>query len=190
VFVRAVPWDERRAANARRIARAVRGRVVWDVTHNGYDTFLSALEYAAGAPAIHLEDDVALTSSWREKVEAVVCEHSNEVIQFFSRHGDDADKGPRRMPASTFWWSTCFYVPARFSRSLASFGRGWDSEGYALAHDTRGTRPMFDVMVHAFLAQTRETYWLHVPSLVQHLDWESVVNPRRSRKRQSETFVP
>jgi hypothetical protein len=39
-----------------------------------------------------------------------------------------------------------------------------------------------------WLATRGERYWLHVPSLVQHRVVPSVINRRRSSRRQSVTF--
>jgi hypothetical protein len=164
--------------------------VVWDVSRNGYDTFLAALAYAAGGAALHLEDDVELTTGFGAKVEAVLADHGNDVVQFFSRRGDDAEKGSRAQPGAGFTWTVCFYVPERLSRNLASFGRGWSSQGFPEVVDEHGKRPAFDYMVGAFLQAAHESYWLSVPSLVQHKDWTSAVNSRRSRRRQSATFAP
>jgi hypothetical protein len=46
-----------------------------------------------------------------------------------------------------------------------------------------------DQMVCDFLKSRREKYWLHVPSLVDHRIAVSMIDPRRSSKRQSLTFT-
>ena len=46
-----------------------------------------------------------------------------------------------------------------------------------------------DAMVRDFLKDRKEKYWIHCPSLVDHRQGKSVIDPRRSSKRQSFTFV-
>ena len=177
-IIRAVPWNIERAASARNLKRATGGRIVWDTTHDGYDTMLAALRFAAPDAAIHLEDDILLTSDWRAKVEHVIAAHPHELIQFYSRRKADLTVGSRHQPGRDFLWTTCFYVPARMARELPAFMAHWD-----------GRRPPptteFDCAIAAFLAHQGEKYWLHVPSLVQHRQWASVVRPGRSTNRQS-----
>lgn len=45
-----------------------------------------------------------------------------------------------------------------------------------------------DLMVADWLKGRREKYWIHVPSLVQHRTLPSLIDSRRSTKRQSQTF--
>ncbi len=183
VIIRAVPWNIERAANARALKRATGGRIVWDTTHDAYDTFLAALRFAAPGPAIHLEDDILLTSDWGRKVQEVIASHADEVVQFFSRRQADLTVGSRHCPGRDFLWATCFYVPGRLCQPMIDYCAHWE-----------GRRPPptteLDTSIGAFLADAREDYWLHVPSLVQHRRWKSVVRPGRSTHRQSATFVP
>jgi len=180
VFIRAVPWVAQRAANARRLKLMTGGRIVWDTTHSGYENFIYALRYARHGDAIHLEDDILLTGGWRGKVQAVIADHSAEMIQFYSRRGDDLTVGSRYQPGRGFLWAVCFYVPARLAEPLLAYVDGWDGR----AADPTG----LDVAVGAFLADRHERYWLSVPSLVQHCAWPSVIRPGRSTRRQSATF--
>jgi hypothetical protein len=181
-FIRAVPWDDRRADNARALRTATGGRIVWDVQHHAYVTWIDALRAAAGGAAIHLEDDVQLTEGWREKVEAVIAAHRDQVVQFFSMRGADETTGSRTEPGRTFLMAQCFYVPARLAGPLAGFAPGWPGR----IADPTGV----DLTVRALLVERGESYHLHVPSLVQHQHWRSVINPRRQPGRQSRSFVP
>ena len=183
VIIRAVPWDEQRAASARELREAVGGTIVWDSERHAYETFIDALRFAAALGAvIHMEDDVRLTEGWRAKAGAVIAAHGEEVIQFFSMRGADATVGSRTEPGRTFLMAQCFYVPARLAGPLALFAPGWPGR----AQDPTGV----DLAVRAFLVDRRESYHLHVPSLVQHQPWRSAINPRRGSGRQSGSFEP
>ena len=182
-FIRAVPWDEQRAANARELRRAAgAGIIVWDAERHAYQTFLDALWLAQGGAAIHLEDDVQLTAGWRDKAEAVIAAHPEQVIQFYSDRAADVTTGSRAEPGRTFLMGQCFYVPARLAGSLPAFAESWPGR----AQDPTG----IDLAVRAFLASRGESYWLHVPSLVQHRPWRSAISSRRTAPRTSRTFQP
>jgi hypothetical protein len=43
-------------------------------------------------------------------------------------------------------------------------------------------------MMGDYFKQQKIRYWQHVPSLVQHAEGISLINPRRSGKRTSPTF--
>lgn len=180
-FIRAVPWDLRRSDAARKLRRQTGGRIVWDARHDGYDTFQTALAFGRGIDAIHLEDDVVLTTGWREKVEDVIAAHAGEVCQFYSSgRDDDFTIGSRHDPGRAFLATCCFYLPRRLSGGLLEFSKTW----------SRVPVPDFDVMVRDFLRAEHEQYWMSIPSLVQHRRWPSMVNTKRSSGRISKTFVP
>ena len=179
-FIRAVSWVPERRSNARFLRRATGGAIVWDACHSGAETLHTALRIAAGGPAIHLEDDVALTTNWRDKVEAVVAAHPDVVCQFFSIRKADTEVGSR-------WdreWinSPCFYVPERLSTDLAAYMPRWQA--------TTEKPGLWDIGIGQFLRDRRERYWLSCPSLVDHLPWESADRPGRRLHRHPPTFEP
>ena len=45
-----------------------------------------------------------------------------------------------------------------------------------------------DFLVRDFLKDNKHKYWLVIPNLVQHQEGKSVIDPRRSSKRQSLYF--
>ena len=182
VLIHAVPWDDQRAANARALRRATSATIVWDTTHENYDTYLAALAYQGSRDAIHLEDDVQLTSDWRAKAEAAIDGHRDGVVQMFSRRAADLTVGSRREPGANFLHNHCFYLPGRLAPGLRAFAAIWPERHTMISPS--------DNAMAAYLAAEGESYWLHVPSLVQHLPWRSAVSPSRSAHRQSETFQP
>jgi hypothetical protein len=182
-IIRAVPWDERRAANARALREETgAGIIVWDAERDAYQTFLDAVWLVQGSAAIHMEDDVQLTAGWRDKAEAVIADHREEVIQFFSMRGADLTTGSRTEPGRTFLMGQCFYMPARLAGALPAFAQDWPGR----VKDPTG----IDLAVRAYLAGLGESYHLHVPSLVQHQPWKSAISPRRGSGRQSRSYEP
>lgn len=185
VLIRAVPWDVRRSRRARELAQRAAGLIIWDEIHDGYDTWMNALNYAAmlNRAAIHLEDDVRLTNGWQAKAEAVIAARPHQVIQFFSNRAADVRDGSRDEPGRSFLMTQCFYVPARLAGPLAAYAPRWP--GRRGLHPTEYDRGLAD-----FLDRRGESYHLHVPSLVQHERWPSAISAKRTAVRQSRTFRP
>lgn len=180
VFIMAVPFDPRRAVNAKRLADETGGTVVWDEKQSIVDTFLRLLEAAGDGPAIFMQDDVRLTSRWREKVEEVIAEHPDAVCQFFSIRKADLTLGARWERGSAYLMNQCWYAPPTYAAQLRVFAEKWFDERPGHTGD--------DTCVGEFLKSRRERYWHHVPSLVQHNEWVSAVSQARSSKRLSPTF--
>lgn len=152
--------------------------VVYDTNRNAMDTFRTALASVGDGPAVHMEDDVILTKRFVEKARAAIAERPHMPIQFFSMRKADIETGSREEPGRTFLMGQCFYLPAGMSRELL------DYEWSRVKEHPTG----LDLMVADFMRERRMRYWIHVPSLVQHRFGKSLIDPRRSRYRQSKTF--
>jgi hypothetical protein len=160
----------------KRLPQAV---VVRDTTRNAMETFRAALAAVGDGPAVHMEDDVVLTRRFAEKVRAGIG-HGARVVQFFSIRKSDLTLGTRMEPGRTFLMGQCFYLPAGMSAEILDFSRDWRG----LAKHPTG----LDTMVGDFLKTRKLKYVLSVPSLVQHRNCKSAIDPRRSSSRQSPTF--
>lgn len=160
-----------------------RSHVIWDEKNSALDTWQRALAYAGDEPVLILEDDVRLAPAFRTKVEQVIASKPDSVIQFFSMRKADETVGARYEPGRTFLMNQCVYYPALAARTLLDYSKKWQYHG-----DQDRAELEHDVCVRAWLKSNGLHYWLHVPSLVQHENWASEINPTRSTKRQSETF--
>jgi hypothetical protein len=178
-LIMAVPWIPARTKRAIELARETGGDIVFDEKHDAMDTWQRVLEQAGDGPVVIIEDDVRLTSNWREKVEAVIAEKPGAVIQFFSIKPSDVELGSRWARGATFSMNQCYYLPARAAKQLLAYLPGW-MEG-------RDGENGYDLLMRAWLTENQTPYWLHVPSLVQHEPWKSELGARSS-KRQSPTF--
>jgi hypothetical protein len=150
----------------------------FDETKNAMYTFLRALRLAGNEPALHIEDDTLLSANFIETVTKVINQYPDNVIQFFSMRKADLEIGSRW--DGNFMMGQCFYLPAGYSKKLFDFWPDWKGKE---KHPTG-----LDTMVSDWLKTRREKYWLQVPSLVNHRECISVINPSRSKKRQSLTF--
>ena len=133
---------------------------------------------AGDDPCVHMEEDVILTQDFKAKIEAAIAERPHEAIQFFSMRKADVEVGSRY--DNTFTGNLCFYLPAGYSRYVRDYHNEWPDR----LVDLNG----YDLMMRAWLKSRKERYWVHIPSLVEHRVAKSVIDPRRSSKRQSFTF--
>ena len=182
VLIQAVPWVPERLQQAYALAEQTGGTIVWDTEHHAFETWKLVLAYAGQSPVVILEDDVTLTDNWAQKVQAAIDAHPDVVIQFFSMRGDDLTVGSRWEPGRTFLMNQCYYLPAGAAAALLAHSEEW-----AAQHPEHPTG--YDLAMADWLKRTKQKYWLHVPSLVQHKPWRSEINPRRPRNRQSGTFA-
>lgn len=154
--------------------------VHYDTKRNARETMLECFRISDD-DTIHLEDDIILTSNFLDKALAVISNHPNELIQFFSMRAKDITIGSRAENGSNYIMNQCFYMPKDMHQEIIDFVPIANGLGY----DVEGT----DTLIQAYLKYNKINYWLSVPSLVQHRQVKSAINPRRSSKRQSGTFV-
>lgn len=152
-----------------------------DVFKNAMKSFLYVLETNGEDAVVILEDDIELTSNFLIKLGVALKEHEHEVVQFFSMRKSDLTIGSRY--DNNYLMGQCTYFPKGYTKLLREFYDVWKDTKNGIANPT-GT----DTMVNDFLRSRKENYWIHCPSLVQHLEVKSVIDSRRSSKRQSKTF--
>ncbi len=152
----------------------------FDKKHCAFDTFLRSLEMAGNDPVIHMEEDILITREFEKKAKQAIADKPFNLIQFFSMRKKDIEIGSRW--DNNFLMNQCFYAPPTYSKLMLNFYNTWKDEW--LADHPNGT----DLMVKHFLQKRREKYWIHCPNLVDHRIAKSVINPKRSSKRQSFTF--
>lgn len=131
-------------------------------------------------PCIHMEEDIFITQNFEAKASLAISQRPWSLIQFFSMRKKDLTQGSRW--DNSFLMNQCFYAPPTYSRQMRSFYESWAK--VKLVDHPNGT----DQMVCDFLKAKKEKYWIHCPSLVDHRVAKSVIDPRRSSKRQSFTF--
>jgi GR25 family glycosyltransferase involved in LPS biosynthesis len=140
---------------------------------------MEALLMAGDDAAVHMEDDVILVDGFRQALEQEIDQRPGKVIQFFSMRQADIEVGSRW--DGNFIANLCFYLPATYSRQLHSYALTWPGR----VKDPTGT----DLAIRDFLKWRRESYWIRVPNLVDHRIAKSLIDRRRSSKRQSKSFV-
>ena len=150
--------------------------VCMDTEQCAMHTWNKSLAMAGDDPHVNLEDDIILTNNFVEKIEAVIAERPNEVIQFFSMRQKDITVGSRY--DNSYLMAQCTYYPAGYAPQILSY------EWALLEQEPTG----LDLLVCHWLRSRKEKYWIHCPSLVEHRIAKSRIDTRRSSKRQSKTF--
>ena len=155
--------------------------IIMDDGGGAMQCFYQALRAAGDDAVIHMEDDVLLTESFKSKALSVIETFRALPIQFFSMRKADLTVGSRVEKGGKFLMGQCFYLPEGISARILKFAPMWHK------HDTHPTG--LDTLVADFFAASKMSYYLHVPSLVDHRECVSEINSRRSTKRQSLTFT-
>lgn len=163
------------------LARIPDLEVCWDQRRDAWDTYIRGLALAGAEASVQLEDDIVLTRNFRTKLEGVIAQRPDALIQFFSMRKADLTVGSRWERGGTFAMNQCTYYPAGMGPEIMAFAETWPRRA---EHPTG-----YDLMLADFLKARRLKYWLHVPSLVDHRVARSLIDGRRSSKRQSLTFV-
>ncbi len=139
------------------------------------------IQSMAGVDAVHLEDDIVLTQDFEEKVAEAVEGKRGQIVQLFSiKHKRDQALGSRWESSSTFSMNQCYCVPGVMAEALVAFHSGWQKRS--------STGGGCDLVLREFMKAYRIRYFLHVPSLVQHLDLPILISPSPMRGRCSRTF--
>jgi hypothetical protein len=152
-----------------------------DRNKNPIGAFIEALKMAGDDACIQMEDDCILTSNFDRKINEEVSKHPDSVIQFFSMRSKDLTIGSRW--DSRYLMGQCTYYPKGKASQLVDYFKGsfWDEN----QHEIDG----LDLLVSDFLKYNRERYWICIPNLVDHIVQKSIIDPRRSPKRVSKTFI-
>ena len=152
--------------------------VYYDRFGNAMKSYLHVCKnIIAGEPAVLLEDDIILTSNFREKIEAVISQHPDTLINFFSLSKKYLE--PHWKKGREYCMNQCEYFPEGFSLRVVEAYENWPlKEKEPTAYD----------FLVGYAWGNNNPYLVWCPSLVQHREVKSIINPRRSSKRQSVTF--
>lgn len=140
--------------------------------------------YLAGEhPCVQMDDDVVLTSNFKAKIESAIAQYPDKIIQFFSMRKKDLEIGTREEPLSNFMMQQCYYLPPGVAKKIYEFSFEFES------YTTEKYCPS-DHVISDWGKRNKESYIIHCPNLVDHMQMVSAIDRRRSSKRQSKTFKP
>jgi GR25 family glycosyltransferase involved in LPS biosynthesis len=146
-----------------------------------YFNYQRSLEIAGDSPVVLLEDDVIFCDNFVEKIQSVISQHKDIPIQFFSMRGKDLTIGTRLENGSNFMMNQCHYMPKGMAKNVLEFSK------YYYEKTTDKFAP-YDSMFAEFMKINKIKYLIWCPNLVNHRETVSIIDKRRSSKRQSKTF--
>lgn len=151
--------------------------VIWDEKHNANDTLCRTLD--SNEAMLVLEDDIELCDNFLERAKAIIEEHKNCFIMFYSVFPEEY------IPDWEYeWWpvlTQAYYVPEWIGKRISDF----------LFHDEYSNRPnqwRYDIGLTAWLKYERTPKFMVKESLVQHMCPESLISPTHP-KHTSPTYV-
>ncbi len=130
---------------------------------------------------VHLEDDCIVSDRLKERIQSEVDKRPHEVINFFSRRGDDLKIGSRYLAGASISYNVCYYMPPNFCNGLANYMERKHDSGEIGKSET-------DTTMGKYMALKGMNYWQVIPNPVDHAIGVSTIDKRRARDRSSKTF--
>lgn len=156
--------------------------VVRDIGDGAMLTFIKCLITPSG-DMLYLEDDAILCKDFLSKVEQTLDEVGRDkIVQFFSLKKSVEET--TLMSGGTYCGNVCLFIPNKIREEIAEYYFEWKDTKVGQENPTA-----MDYLVRDYLKKTKQKYYLVVPNLVQHQIGKSVIDPRRSSKRQSKYFI-
>lgn len=135
-----------------------------DTEHNARKSFVEQLERLAelNEDCVILEDDLELCKDFKNRIESIIKENKNEIINFYFE--------PRRYFYTTkqkyFCWNQCVYYPKEILKPLSIEMRKQYELHPLQAHDEVENIALNNLNIKNIVYR---------PCLVQHLDFKSLV---------------
>lgn len=156
--------------------------VIEDIGYGAIPTFLKCLCNDEN-DLLYLEDDVILCKNFENELEKVFSELGKDnLIQLFSLK--KVITKTTLMNGSTYCGNVGFFIPKEMRLELVKYF----NEVWSKSQCFKDNPTAMDYLVRDFLKDNKYKYWLVVPNLIQHQEGKSVIDPRRSSKRQSLYF--
>ena len=130
-----------------------------------------------------MEDDIILCDNFYNKIMKVIAERPHDVIQFYSMRKKDLTVGSRYEYGGNFLCHLCYYLPQGMAKEVYKHSLEFEDSCEYGEH-----RSPNDLVTRSYFQKHKIKYWLHIPNLVDHKVGKSMIDPRRSSKRQSLTF--
>lgn len=155
-------------------------QVILDQERNAFDTWQRKLQSVGDDAGVFMEDDVILCDNFRDEIEKVIEQYPDMMISFFTLRKIDR---PTLMRGADFCMNQCYYLPKGMAKAIYEYSINWIKSERGKAEPTA-----YDYCMGDWLKMNKLKYILWSPSLVQHKQQKSRINPRRSSKRQAKNF--
>lgn len=137
-----------------------------DKEHKPVKSFIEQLEIISDYDSIFLEDDIKLCKDFKKRIEQVIKQYPDRLINFFT-----APKHYfKTKEAQTFYFNQCTYYPKGLAKKLAAEMRKIEEESPG--------KYQYDVLESRALYNLNLKHIQYRPCLVQHLDFKSLIGNR------------
>lgn len=137
-----------------------------DREHKPVESFIEQLKIISEGNSVLLEDDLILCKNFKQKIEEVINQFPNKIINFFTFPGEFF----KTREAQKFFWNQCTYYPKGVAKQLAE-----KMEEIKDQVSQKYDRLQYDVLESEALKILGITHIQYRPCLVQHLDGRSLI---------------
>lgn len=150
-----------------------------DYKHEPIHSFIEQLKYISSHNSVLLEDDLILCKDFQTKIEDVIKQYPNKVINFFESPQSFFFTEERE--GKLFAYNQCTYYPKGKAKLIA--------ETMEQVCKLRPDLDQYDLIEREALHRLNETYIAFRPCLVQHLDKDSLIGNLACGYRKSFYFI-
>lgn len=140
-----------------------------DKDHKPVDSFIKQLELIADEDAVLLEDDLVLCNNFEEEITKAVNENPETIINFFNH---PLKYFTTHKTCENFAYNQCTYYPKGLGRKVA-----------AKMNELRKSYHQYDTLENLALKVLHLTHVVYRPTLVQHIDYNSLIQKSSGNRR-------
>lgn len=145
-----------------------------DRNHNSGKAFIEQLLEINDYDAVLMEDDIILCKDFKNKIEKVISEHPNDVINFFTMPMQYLNE----QYTSSFVYNQCTYFPKGIAKKI-----------HDLAMRFMPNNRSQEQIMKRCLCLLRTKHYIYRPCLVQHIDNGSLMGNHVMFCRRSPYFI-
>ena len=148
-----------------------------DKDHRPTESFIEQLQIISDCDAVLLEDDVLLCKDFKNRIEAVISQYPDQVINFYDRPWEYY----KTHSSKVFSWNQCTYYPKGLAKKIADE----ILKVYPTMLENKDKLPkkyltstgfiQYGILVSEALERLGLEHIRYRPCLVQHLDKKSLI---------------
>lgn len=145
--------------------------VLCDPVSPPVDSFINQLKYISDYDAVLLEDDLVLCENFKEEIEKAINLYPNKIINFFT----NPPKYYSTHASTDFSFNQCTYYPKGIAKVIA--------DRMERLHRMFPNAAQYDVLENQVLNEFGITHVKYRPCLVQHLDFDTLIQEQTYNRR-------
>lgn len=141
-----------------------------DKKHKPIDSFIEQLKIISDFDSVLVEDDIILCNDFKDKIEKVIIQYPNMIINFFTR---PMEYFTTNITDNPIRFNQCTYYPKGISKKIADI---------MLQLVKNNTICGYDVIESWAMKKLNLVYVQYRPCLVQHNDIKSIINSNTPKR--------